>query len=489
MGPVISPIVFSNNLEEGMRGSAVCTVTSGDPPIHISWYKDGLRLPETRPGAAGGHRAMRGGGGGGGKQQQHIHSASIFDFVADQIQIVSINDFMSSLVIANISRYHQGIYTCVASSPVATTNVSAHLTVRAAPHWRLKPVDHNAMAGESLTLDCQSSGQPQPIIRWKFARSEQAYGGEPVPILSSQHVHVLENGSLYLRTLEPKHSGVYICDTANGVNKSPIEARARVEIFAPPKVIIQNTFGKGSESNSGVGGGSSLARAFPGGASYRANAIERLVLRKGAQTQLMCAVIGIEPSVTVEWFRPNDNTGGGEYYKFSENDNAIHPKRSGGGPVGGGERFADSRAVLREETKLNEKRVYLYISHLNRHDSGVYACLATTSMRQSIAFIEVLVQEAPDRPGNFRAQEIASRSVTLTWTLDYDGHSPIKSYLVEYWQQPQQHVIDLSSDDDKTAVNLEHSIDTDTRANKQQQQQQPDTSTTTNSGNYLCTEC
>lgn len=443
-----------------MRGSAVCTVTSGDPPIHISWYKDGLRLPEAR---SAGHRAMRVGSGGSNKQ--HINSVSIFDFVVDQIQIVSINDFMSSLVIANISRYHQGIYTCVASSPVATTNVSAHLTVRAAPHWRLKPVDHNAMAGESLTLDCQSSGQPQPIIRWKFARSDQTYGSEPVPILSSQHVHVLENGSLFLRTLEPKHSGVYICDTSNGVNKNTIEARARVEIFAPPKVIIQNTFGKNSESNSGNG----LARAFPG-SSYRTNAIERLVLRKGAQTQLMCAVIGIDTTpVTVEWFRPNDNFGG-EQYKYGENENTIHPKRSGSNNGNSGERFSDSRAVFREETKLNEKRVYLYISHLNRHDSGVYACLATTSMRQSISFIEVLVQEAPDRPTNFRAQEISSRSVTLTWNLEYDGHSPIKSYMIEYWQ----HNTDPNTEnaitlEDKTAVNLDHSIDdTDQRHNKQQ---------------------
>lgn len=65
----------------------------------------------------------------------------------------------------------------MASSPIATTNVSAFLSVKATPQWLLKPADQNSVAGESLTLDCQTSGQPPPVIRWKFLKNEVHYFG------------------------------------------------------------------------------------------------------------------------------------------------------------------------------------------------------------------------------------------------------------------------------------------------------------------------
>ena len=162
VAPVVSPIVFSNNLEEGHRGSAVCTVTMGDSPIEITWFKDGILLRDQmdQQSSSSIHRS---------------HSASMFNTGSDRIdhiKIVEINNFMSTLTIANISRQHQGLYTCVASSPIGVTNVSAFLSVRAAPQWRLRPADRNAIAGDSLTLNCQTSGQPSPVTRWKFLKNE-----------------------------------------------------------------------------------------------------------------------------------------------------------------------------------------------------------------------------------------------------------------------------------------------------------------------------
>lgn len=87
---------------------------------------------------------------------------------------------------------------------------------------------------------------------------------------------------------------------------------------------------------------------------------------------------------------------------------------------------------MREETKLNEKRAYLYISHVSRGDSGIYGCLATNAHGHSIAFLELRVQEPPDRPVDLRALEVGSRSVTLTWALSYGGNAPISSYVVQY---------------------------------------------------------
>lgn len=155
----------------------MCTVTSGDPPIKISWFKDGHPLLSSSEKSSS--RAKQ----SNSVLSNHYYRSSMFkspgnqnhqhyyDYL-NQIQIVSINDFMSSLIINNISRHHQGTYVCMASSPIATTNISAYLTVKASPMWLLKPVDRVAIAGESLTLDCQTSGQPQPVIRWKFLKNE-----------------------------------------------------------------------------------------------------------------------------------------------------------------------------------------------------------------------------------------------------------------------------------------------------------------------------
>src|SRR5699024_1955415 len=143
------------------------------------------------------------------------------------------------------------------------------------------------------------------------------YHNEPNPILSSQQVHVLENGSLYLRALEPKHAGVYICDATNGVNKAPVEARAHVTVGSLPKVVVQNTLGAGggaagaggaSGGTSGGGGGGSLFRSgIHTGASSAM--VERLVLRKGAQTQLLCSALGADMPMTAQWLRSSAAAG------------------------------------------------------------------------------------------------------------------------------------------------------------------------------------
>lgn len=230
-----------------------------------------------------------------------------------------------------------------------------------------------------------------------------------MPILSSQQIHVLENGSLYFRSLELKHSGVYICDASNGVNKVPIESRAIVSVTSLPKVTIQNTLTGGSGVSNTANSVSNL---------FRNHALldQRLLLRKGSQTQLMCSAIGSESSMTVEWLRPNEKTSD----ENSQSDTDYS------------DRFKESRIVLREEAKLNEKRNYLYISHLLRMDSGIYGCLATNVNGHSVSFIDLRVQETPDSPVNFRALEVNSRTVTLTWSVGYNGNLPITSFEVQY---------------------------------------------------------
>ncbi len=314
--------------------------------MDITWLKDGVPLREqmttTTSSSSSGKR------GSSYLQQQNSFASSSSSSSSssdrlDHIQIVQIANFMSTLTIANISRMHAGLYTCVAASPVSTTHVSARLSVRAAPQWRLKPADRLAVAGDSLTLDCQTSGQPPPVTRWKFLARRSTSGGdvssyhgggqmnsEPNPILSSQQVYVLENGSLYLRAVEPKHAGLYICDATNGVGSraGPVEARAHLAVASLPKVVVQNTLGAGGGGSGGssntLGGVSGVFRSglLGGGSSSGSSAppgiVERLVLRKGAQTQLLCSALGADMPMTAQWLRSN-HVGGGSFQVSHQN--------------------------------------------------------------------------------------------------------------------------------------------------------------------------
>ncbi|GFQ89266.1 down syndrome cell adhesion molecule homolog [Trichonephila clavata] len=137
--PMISPFSFSENLEEGMRSSIICSVIAGDPPISLTWYRNGRLLKETSP----------------------------------DIQIVPITDFVSSLIINHVSRHHSGNYTCFASNNAAATNYTATMVVKAPPVWVIKPSDQSALEGISVTFDCQAEGQPRPVVRWKFGKGEE----------------------------------------------------------------------------------------------------------------------------------------------------------------------------------------------------------------------------------------------------------------------------------------------------------------------------
>lgn len=42
--PILEPFSFPSNLQERGRAQVTCSVTSGDMPVHFSWYKDGAPI-------------------------------------------------------------------------------------------------------------------------------------------------------------------------------------------------------------------------------------------------------------------------------------------------------------------------------------------------------------------------------------------------------------------------------------------------------------
>lgn len=80
--PVINPFLFGSNLKEGMRTSVLCSVTSGESPLTITWFKNHDLLQTAHP----------------------------------EIEILSLGDFTSTVRINSVRRDHSGNYTCQAKS-------------------------------------------------------------------------------------------------------------------------------------------------------------------------------------------------------------------------------------------------------------------------------------------------------------------------------------------------------------------------------------
>ncbi|XP_055923956.1 cell adhesion molecule Dscam2 isoform X1 [Eupeodes corollae] len=74
----------------------------------------------------------------------------------------------------------------------------------------------------------------------------------------------------------------------------------------------------------------------------------------------------------------------------------------------------------------------LSISRSDRHDSGLYKCIAENPYGRSEQIIFLAVQERPDIPSSLEVFEVGSRTVKLSWRRPFDGNSPVLSYLVQY---------------------------------------------------------
>ena len=354
-----------------MRASILCSVLSGDPPLQIRWYRDGK------------------------------------DILGDNnnISIVSITEFVSSLIINRLDRSFAGNYTCVASSKTAgSVNYTARMFVRGKPLWILKPTSQTAISGTSVRFDCLADGFPQPIIRWKMQRrisdleasnsihshSTSSTTSNPtlVTILSSPRIHVLENGSLIIRAVEVEDQGRYVCEASNGVGKpSSVETSAELLVYEAP-VIRPLT--------------------------------AQVVVKRRDRAEVSCQAIGSPPLI----------------FSWMKNDHLlIKDSRGILSTTSGAPGSSSSHFSIHEEDNsplnLRRERVTVLVLHsVTRNDSGIYSCVANNNYGSDRGNIKVVVQEAPDAPIDLRFLEVSSRSVSLSWVISFNGNSPITGYEV-----------------------------------------------------------
>ncbi|XP_070684559.1 basement membrane-specific heparan sulfate proteoglycan core protein-like [Pempheris klunzingeri] len=116
-----------------------------------------------------------------------------------------------------------GVYICQAENNEGVTEVKVELIVEGglgAPVASVSTTEMTVVEGHLVTMECQASGSPPPVITWSKLRA-------PLP-----WKHTVVGGVLTLTSVGRQDSGQYICNATNIHGYS--EAYTQMEVESPP---------------------------------------------------------------------------------------------------------------------------------------------------------------------------------------------------------------------------------------------------------------
>jgi len=98
------------------------------------------------------------------------------------------------------------------------------LVVVSLPLFTIKPPEKILVRpGDTLTLNCSATGDPQPVISWK------KQGGQ-LPAGRNQQI----DGALMLRSMKKNDTGLYIC-VATSARVFGVETVTHINVKDPPR--------------------------------------------------------------------------------------------------------------------------------------------------------------------------------------------------------------------------------------------------------------
>ncbi|KAL1457022.1 hypothetical protein WDU94_001699 [Cyamophila willieti] len=197
--PHIGPFTFGE-LMEGVRTQVSCVVQSGDLPLSLQWYRNGLAISQP----------------------------DIF---------IKSDQYASILSIERVTRNHAGNYTCVATNAAKSTQATAQLVVAVPPHWILTPRSANITRDSTYILNCQADGFPQPTVVWRKLLGKQSNDYQEV---SGRGLNVHSNGTIFIKQALPEHAGQYLCEASNGIG-ADISSAVSIVVLNPPEFDIKSS--------------------------------------------------------------------------------------------------------------------------------------------------------------------------------------------------------------------------------------------------------
>ena len=127
-----------------------------------------------------------------------------------------------SLQLLNARKVDSDLYICSATNLLGSIEKKAVVVIVSNPRFTVKPpVSIFAVLGDTLTLNCSATGDPQPFISWR------KQGGH-LPVGRSQQI----NGALVIRDVTKNGTGYYIC-TATCAGVFGVETLTHIQVYPP----------------------------------------------------------------------------------------------------------------------------------------------------------------------------------------------------------------------------------------------------------------
>uniref|UniRef100_A0A667HND0 Cell adhesion associated, onco regulated n=1 Tax=Lynx canadensis TaxID=61383 RepID=A0A667HND0_LYNCA len=389
------------------------------------------------------------------------------------------------LKISGVTMEDSGLYQCVADNGIGFIQSTGRLEIEKGSG--LKPVIITAPAstkvvdGDFVTLSCNATGVPVPVMRWydrhglitshpsqvlrsKSRKSHLRPGGydlEPVYFIMSR----AGSSSLYIQAITQEHAGKYICEAANehGATQSeavltvvPFETNTKAETVTPSNPT-QNDKRDGSEAG--------LLSSFPG--KKHSSAVESSPEKNTSGASVPDAPIILSPPQTytsdtynlvwragkdgglpinayfVKYRKLDDGVGlVGSWHtvRVPGSENELHltelepsslyevlmVARSAAGegqPAMLTFRTSKEKTTSSKNTQASSPPMGIPRRPVVSEAADNFGVVLTDSSRHSG------VPEAPDRPTISTASET---SVYVTWIPRANGGSPITAFKVEY---------------------------------------------------------
>uniref|UniRef100_A0A3P9HS03 Peroxidasin n=1 Tax=Oryzias latipes TaxID=8090 RepID=A0A3P9HS03_ORYLA len=137
-----------------------------------------------------------------------------------------------TLMIQDTRETDQGVYQCMAKN-VAGEVKTSQVTLRyfgapTRPSFVIQPQNTEVLVGESVTLECSATGQPQPRVSWTK--------GDRTPLPNDPRITITTSGGLYIQNVLQADGGQYTCFASNNVDT--IHATAFIIVQATPQFTV-----------------------------------------------------------------------------------------------------------------------------------------------------------------------------------------------------------------------------------------------------------
>ena len=130
----------------------------------------------------------------------------------------------SVIKLVGVRKVDSDNYLCTAMNLLGSAVKRTQLNVVSLPQFTVQPpANLTVLIGETVSLNCSASGDPQPVISWKKT-------GQKLPVGRSQQI----NGALVIRDTTEEDAGSYIC-AATSAGFFYVETTIVIEVKARGK--------------------------------------------------------------------------------------------------------------------------------------------------------------------------------------------------------------------------------------------------------------